>query len=245
MIIDTNNTIERLFGEKKEFFVGKNINELNEIFNLDIRLYFKQIFSATFAKNFPEPIEVQISNKRGGKFWIETRASTIKHGSKILIQLMLEDISERKRRELLEKKFKDKLEKKVQERTMELNESFTQQKYYLDQIVKSSQFKTEFMATMSHELRTPLNAIIGFAELLLEGVYGQLNEEQKDFVSDIKSSAEHQFDMIKHILDISKIESGQITLNIQNFSLNNVVEQIKSSLKPLYSKKDLKFKIKG
>ena len=244
-IIDTNTTIERLFGDKKEFFVDKNINDLNEIFNLDLRLYFKQIFKASFTKNFPEPIEVPITNNVGEKFWIETRASTIKHGSNILIQLILEDITERKRRELLEKKFKEKLEKKVQERTKDLNESFAQQKLYFDQIVKSSQFKTEFMATMSHELRTPLNAIIGFAELLLEGVYGQLNEEQKDFVSDIKSSAEHQFDMIKHILDISKIESGQITLNIQNFSLNNVVEQIKSSLKPLYSKKDLKFKIKG
>ena len=91
----------------------------------------------------------------------------------------------------------------------------------MEQIVKSSQFKTEFMATMSHELRTPLNAIIGFADLLLEGVYGTLNEDQKEFIIDIKSSAEHQFSMIKHILDISKIESGQITLNIQEFSLNN------------------------
>lgn len=101
------------------------------------------------------------------------------------------------------------------------------------------------MATMSHELRTPLNAIIGFADLLLENVYGQLTEDQREFISDIKSSAEHQFDMIKHILDISKIESGQISLNIQKFSLNNMVEQIKSSLKPLINKKEIKVKIKG
>ena len=86
---------------------------------------------------------------------------------------------------------------------------------------------------MSHEIRTPLNAIIGFTDMLLESVYGELNEEQKDFIMDIKSSAEHQYEMIKHILDISRIESGQIKLNIQRFSLNIMVEQIKSNLKPL------------
>jgi len=98
---------------------------------------------------------------------------------------------------------------------------------------------------MSHELRTPLNAIIGFTDLLLEGVYGELNDEQNEFMNDIKSSAEHQFDMIKRILDISKIESGQVSLNIQKFSLNSTIEQIRSNLKPLYSIKDLKFKVKG
>ena len=64
-------------------------------------------------------------------------------------------------------------------------------------------------------------------------------------MNDIKSSAEHQFDMIKRILDISKIESGQVSLNFQKFSLNSTIEQIRSNLKPLYSKKDLKFKVKG
>ena len=73
----------------------------------------------------------------------------------------------------------------------------------------------------------------------------KLNEEQNEFITDIKSSAEHQFDMIKHILNISKIESGQLNLNIQKFSLNSMVEQIKSNLKPLYSKINLEFEVKG
>jgi signal transduction histidine kinase len=126
-----------------------------------------------------------------------------------------------------------------------LNDALEQQKLYLDQIVKSSRFKTEFMATMSHELRTPLNAIIGFTDLLLEGAYGPLNEEQGEFLSDIKTSADHQLDMINNILDISKIESGQVSLNIQKFSLNSLVNQILSSLKPQYSKKDLEIIIKN
>lgn len=115
----------------------------------------------------------------------------------------------------------------------------------ITKIVKSSQFKTEFLATMSHELRTPLNAIIGFTDLLLEGTYGELNEEQLDFLNDIKSSAEHQFEMIKDILDISKIEAGQLSLKKSKFSLNTLIEQVNSTLKPLYLKKKLAFKVKG
>jgi PAS domain S-box-containing protein len=245
VIIDANKTVENTFGYSKEFFIKKSINELTEIFHLKLSHYFKQIFQASFIKNFPDPIEIKIITKSNDDLWIKTQASVIKQEGKTFIQLIFEDITERKRAEILEEKFKEELEIQVQDRTKKLNESFEQQKLYMDQIVKSSQFKTEFMATMSHELRTPLNAIIGFTDLLIEGVYGELNSEQKEFITDIKSSAEHQFDMIKHILDISKIESGQISLNLQEFSLNNMIEQIKSSLKPLYSKKELKIKIKG
>ncbi len=244
-IVDANPTIEVLFGLTRNNIVGKSIEEYNEIFHSEVKKYFKRIFKASFLKDFPGPIEVEVKNSHGENLWVKTQASIIKQDNKTLIQLIFEDITEKKKMEILENKFKDELENEVQMRTKELNDALTQQKLFVDQIVKSSQFKTEFMATMSHELRTPLNAIIGFADLLLENVYGQLTEDQREFISDIKSSAEHQFDMIKHILDISKIESGQISLNIQKFSLNNMVEQIKSSLKPLINKKEIKVKIKG
>jgi len=244
-IIDTNPTSEILFGLKRNDIIGKSIEEYNNIFNVEVKKYFKQIFKASFLKDFPEPIEIKVKNSSGVYLWIETQASIIKQGSISLIQLIFEDITERKKMEIFENKFKEELENEVQIRTKELNEALTQQKLLLDQIIKSSHFKTEFMATMSHELRTPLNAIIGFADLLLEGAYGHLSREQQEFISDIKSSAEHQFEMIKHILDISKIESGQMSLNIQKFALYSMVDQIKSSLKPLFNKKNLKLKIKG
>ena len=116
---------------------------------------------------------------------------------------------------------------------------------YLDELTKSSQFKTEFLARMSHELRTPLNAIIGFSDLLLEESYGELNEEQLDFLEDIKSSAQHQLDMIKDILDITKIESGKMGLNLSRFSLNTQIFQVISHLKPLCAVKNLFLEIKG
>jgi PAS domain S-box-containing protein len=245
IIIDANSAIEKLFNKERAFFIGKNINEVRQYFKLDFRSYFKRLFQASFIDDFPELIEMKIIKENSKEIWIETKASIIKQDGKTIIQLVLQNITERKKRELLEKKFKEKLELKVEERTKDLNQAFSQQKLYLDQIIKSSNFKTEFMATMSHELRTPLNAIIGFTDLLLEGVYGPINDEQKEVITDIKNSADHQFDMIKHILDISKIESGQITLNTQKFSLNKMFNQINSSLKPLYKRKNLKLKIRG
>lgn len=146
---------------------------------------------------------------------------------------------------LLEEKFEKELKKEVEARTKELDEALKQQGLYLDQIIKLSQLKINFMATMRRELRTPLNAIIGFCDLLIDGVYGKLNNEQLEFMTDIKSSAEHQFAMVTSLLDISKIESGQLTLNIQKFSLNSIIKQIKSHLKPACSKKSLTFEVKG
>jgi len=244
-VIDSNSTSEKLFGYEKDYLIGKNIDDLTEIFPFEIKSYFKKVFQASFIGKFPDPFELQIKKSDTNFIVVYIQASLFKIGDKTLIQFIFQDITEKKKAELLEQQFKEQLEEEVQIRTRELNDALKQQKLYLDQILKSSQFKTEFMSTMSHELRTPLNAIIGFTDLLLEGVYGELNDDQLEFINDIKSSAEHQFDMIKHILDISKIEAGQTNLNIQKFSLNNIVNQVQSSLRPLYKKKGLKFKIKG
>ncbi|MFW9990157.1 MAG: PAS domain S-box protein, partial [Candidatus Odinarchaeota archaeon] len=213
IVVDANFTTNKIFGYEKDYFIQKSIDELINFFPFEVKLYFKKIFHANLENNFPKPIEVELKNQEGENIWVEIQASIIKQKPGTLFQLIFKDITEKKTSELLEEKFKDELEQKVQDRTKELNKTLEQQKLYMVQILKSSQFKTEFMATMSHELRTPLNAIIGFSDLLLEGVYGQINDEQKEFITDIKNSAEHQFDMIKHILDISKIESGQMNLN--------------------------------
>ena len=244
-ILECNSTTTKIFGYGRELLKGKNINDLNDLFLLDIRHYFKRIYQASFIKNFPKPIEVQVKDQQNKPIWVKIQASLIKQYGNSIIQLIFQDITEKRKVEIFEEKFKEELEEEVELRTKELNDALEQQKLFLDQIVKSSQFKTEFMGTMSHELRTPLNAIIGFADLLLDSGYGELSDDQKEFIVDIKSSAEHQFEMIKHILNITKIESGQLSLNIQKLSLNSLLDQIKSSLRPLYDKNNLKFKIKG
>ena len=244
-IVDTNSTSMKMFGYSKEFFKGKFINQLTRIFPEAIKPYFKQIFMTSFMGEFPEPLEFEVENKSGEIIWVRIQASLAKISGKTSIQFIFQDITVKKDIELLEKKFKHQLEDEVFNRTKELNKALEEQKLYLDQLVKSSQFKSEFLATMSHELRTPLNAIVGFTELLLEEVYGPLTEEQLEFITDIKNSAEHQFEMIKKILDISKIEAGELKLHVNKFSLNTMVNQIVSSLRPLFFNKNINIKVKG
>jgi signal transduction histidine kinase/DNA-binding response OmpR family regulator len=84
--------------------------------------------------------------------------------------------------------------------------------------------KSEFLASMSHELRTPLNAIIGFSEVLLERMFGELNERQDDYLRDIWSSGKHLLELLNDILDLSKIDAGQMVLNRSKFVVRESLE---------------------
>ena len=85
------------------------------------------------------------------------------------------------------------------------------------QLEIADQHKSEFLANMSHELRTPLNAIIGFSEVLIERIFGELNEKQDDYLKDIHSSGRHLLNLINDILDLSKIEAGRMELDVETF----------------------------
>jgi signal transduction histidine kinase/DNA-binding response OmpR family regulator len=88
----------------------------------------------------------------------------------------------------------------------------------------ASRHKSEFLASMSHELRTPLNAIIGFSEVLLERMFGELNERQDEYLRDIWSSGKHLLELLNDILDLSKIEAGQMVLNRSKFAIRESLE---------------------
>ena len=89
---------------------------------------------------------------------------------------------------------------------------------------EASRAKSEFLANMSHELRTPLNAIIGFSEVLLEKMFGELNDRQEEYLNDILSSGEHLLSLINDILDLAKVESGKVELQPSLFDLRQVLE---------------------
>ena len=88
----------------------------------------------------------------------------------------------------------------------------------------ASRHKSEFLASMSHELRTPLNAVIGFSEVLLERMFGELNDRQEDYLRDIWSSGKHLLALLNEILDLSKIEAGHLVLEPTEFSLQEALE---------------------
>ncbi|QEE16613.2 ATP-binding protein [Promethearchaeum syntrophicum] len=125
----------------------------------------------------------------------------------------------------------------------DFTETIERQKLYQDQILKASKFKSDFMASMSHELRTPLNSIIGFTDVILERISGEINEEQDKYLTHVKTSAMLLLDLINDILDITKIESGKMELNIEEVNLSQIISQVDTMIKPIYMKKSLIFEV--
>ena len=89
----------------------------------------------------------------------------------------------------------------------------------------ASRHKSEFLANMSHELRTPLNAIIGFSQVLRQRMFGEINEKQEEYLDDILSSGNHLLSLINDVLDLSKVEAGQVELEVASFSLREALER--------------------
>ena len=171
-------------------------------------------------KSLPESFTCRLITKSGKIKWIESYGKTIHYKGKFANFGSVIDITEKK-------------------------EADKRKQFFVDQMLKASKFKTEFMATMSHELRTPLNIIVGFTDLLLEGLYGNLNKEQEEFTKDIKNSAEHLSNLIDRVIDISKIETGNIELNVKKFHLKPISTEIFSTFMPLLKKKNLEFQVLG
>lgn len=112
-----------------------------------------------------------------------------------------------------------------------------------EKLKRADQYKSIFLASMSHELRTPLNSIIGYTGILLMGMTGKLNEEQVKQLTKVKNNAKHLLSLINDILDISKIESGKIELAIEEFKVNDLINEIVEIIFPKASEKSLKINV--
>jgi signal transduction histidine kinase len=99
------------------------------------------------------------------------------------------------------------------------------------QLEIANKHKSDFLANMSHELRTPLNAIIGFSEVLIEKMFGEVNDKQLDYLKDIHSSGKHLLSLINDILDLSKIEAGRMELDIAEFDLRAALQNAMTLVK--------------
>ena len=142
------------------------------------------------------------------------------------------DISERVRVEQALRELNDSLERKVAERTADLEIALARAK-------AADQIKSAFLATMSHELRTPLNSIIGFSGIMLQGLAGELNPEQTKQLGMVRGSARHLLALINDVLDISKIEAGELEVRFKAFDLKASIGRIVASIMPMAEKKGL------
>jgi GAF domain-containing protein len=109
------------------------------------------------------------------------------------------------------------------------------------QLEEASRHKSQFLASMSHELRTPLNAILGFNEMILGEIYGDVPASMKEPLEDIQSSGKHLLRLINNVLDLAKIEAGRMELALADYSVQDTVERVRATLRPLAADKGLEF----
>ncbi|MGH2404394.1 MAG: histidine kinase dimerization/phospho-acceptor domain-containing protein, partial [bacterium] len=111
------------------------------------------------------------------------------------------------------------------------------------QLELASRHKSQFLANMSHELRTPLNAILGYTELVMDGIYGEVPEKIRDVLGRLERSGHHLLGLINYVLDLSKIEAGQLTLTLSEYSMKEVVQAVVTAMESLAVEKGLALRV--
>jgi len=173
--------------------------------------------------------EWTFQRKDGSTFPAAVNATVMPDGS---ILAMIRDISEQKAAEETMRRLNESLEEQVATRTKDLQAALLRAE-------AADRIKSAFLATMSHELRTPLNSIIGFTGILLQGLAGPLNAEQTKQLGMVRGSARHLLDLINDVLDLSKIEAGQLETRADVFNLREAIEHVGGLVQPLAEKKKL------
>src|SRR5882762_1621609 len=164
--------------------------------------------------------------KDGSYKWLLWNAVSVPEQE--VIYAVARDITERKRDEAEKRKFAERLAASNQELELRNRE-----------VQRATQMKSKFLASMSHELRTPLNAIVGFSDLLAEQTAGELNDKQKRFVNHIKEGSAHLLQLINDILDLSKIEAGQLEIRCEDFQVQDALPEVLSTIRPLAMAKNI------
>ena len=111
------------------------------------------------------------------------------------------------------------------------------------QLAEASKHKSQFLANMSHELRTPMNAILGYTELILDGIYGEPAEKMIGVLTRVQSNGKHLLGLINDVLDLSKIEAGQLTLSLGDYSIKDMVYNVFGTVESIAKNKKLELKV--
>lgn len=132
----------------------------------------------------------------------------------------------------------------VEKQTQKLKEYVSKLENYNLMLLEANSHKTKFLSNMSHELRTPLNAILGFSQLLIARQYGEINEAQKESIETIYNSGRHLLDLVNDLLDISKIDSGTMSLHPEPSDVSSFVDNVLSMMRSQFKKKNIETSVK-
>ena len=170
---------------------------------------------------------------------------TDRRGEPLAIVSVLHDLTEQAENERLYeelKKFSNELEARVRAATADLGEQNVRLQWQSRELEKANRLKSEFLASMSHELRTPINALIGYTALMLDRIYGDLNDRQEEGLTRIRAAAQHLLALINDILDLAKIEAGRMPLHLEDTILQEVIREASVQIDPLVKKKGLTYR---
>jgi PAS domain S-box-containing protein len=193
---------------------------------------------ATAAGGPPLDNEHRILLPDGTLRWVRVLGEVTRdeQGRPIEISGAVLDITRQRETEMALRDANAFLEKRVQERTQELAIA-------KDRAESADRLKSAFLATMSHELRTPLNSIIGFTGIVLQRLAGPLTAEQNKQLGMVRSSARHLLSLINDVLDISKIEAGQLEIQAAPYDLAASVQKLTASMLPMAEQKALRLRL--
>jgi protein-histidine pros-kinase len=218
-IVLLNFQAEKRFGFHRDELVGQQVKNIIPV-GFAERLIADGLRSTAeaLAQQIGTGIELTGRRKDGSEFPIEIMLSPLESADGILVTAAIRDVTERKR-----------VEQALLEKNIDLE--------------KASQAKDRFLATMSHELRTPLNAIIGFTGTLLMKLAGPLTADQQHQLQTVRNSARHLLSLINDLLDLAKIESGKVVLELEPVNWPDVVREVATALGPLANGKGLAFEV--
>jgi PAS domain S-box-containing protein len=213
----TNRAGETIFGYVAEEIIGHNVKMLMpEPFRGEHDNYLKNYKSTGDGRTIGISREVVGRRKDGSTFPMELAVSEISHGGERRFIGIVRDISHRKREEEQLELHRQYLEKMVEERTAKLTQA-------MQAAQAANEAKSQFLASMSHELRTPLNAVLGFSQLM--GTDTELPEENRALAEEIERAGRRLLALVEDVLDLSRIDSGNLEISPQPIAVNAVLPE--------------------
>ena len=221
-IVLVNSQTEKLFGYQRAELLGQPVEKLIPERARGSHPRLRTEYAANpHTRAMGTGLELSALRKDGTEFPVEISISPIHTSEGFRVISSIRDVSER-----------TKIQRQIEQQNRELE-------LRNREVERATQLKSKFLASMSHELRTPLNAIVGFSDLLAEGTPGALNDKQKRFVNHIKEASGHLLQLINDILDLSKIEAGQLEFRPEDFLIKDALPEVLSTIRPLASAKNL------
>jgi PAS domain S-box-containing protein len=224
------------FNEQAARQLGYTMNEFSALnmAQIDCHLTVDELrgLAETVVRGDRVSFETQHRTKAGAVRDVSVTAQSIQLEGRIFFQCVFLDITDRLQAEHVLRDLNETLENQVTMRTAQLRSALVRAE-------AADRLKSAFLATMSHEIRTPLNSIIGFTGMVLQGMSGPLNAEQSKQLEMVRRSARRLLELLNDVLDLSKIEAGQLEVHAEPFSLEAVISEVTALVMPLAQKKGL------